>query len=170
MDEVKQMKNTTLSILAASLIVLQPATTFAANIQVEWTQPSNYTDIKAGQEQRDRFQARTFKSFEKHLQKLASTLPQDQKLTFNFTNIDLAGDVNLGNLQRIRVIKETYFPRLSFSYQYLDSNNSVIKTEQVSLKNPRFLVNSRFKYRNKFLSYEKDMLDNWFKDTFVSKE
>lgn len=139
----------------------------AAEVEVKWTNPDKYSDIDAGEEHRKHFKERTFKSFEKHFAKLAESLPEGQKLVLDVTNIDLAGDVNHGGMKRIRVVKDIFFPRMEFNYQLLNADSSVIKSEDVSIKDMGFLMHNGLKYRSQSLGYEKEMLDDWFKDTFA---
>lgn len=150
--------------LAASF--LQFSVAQAAEVEVKWSNSEKYSDIDAGEEHRKHFKERTFKSFEKHFAKLAKSLPENQKLVFDITNVDLAGDVHHGGIKRIRVVKSIFFPRMDFSYQLLNADNTVLKSDDVSLKDMGFLMNNGLRYRSQSLSYEKEMLDDWFKDTF----
>ncbi len=160
--------NKSIVYLIMSIAALVPFTNVqAADVEVKWTNPDKYSDIEAGEEHRKHFKERTFKSFEKHFAKLAETLPENQKLVFDITNVDLAGDVNHGGMKRIRVVKNIFFPRIEFSYQLLNADNSVVKSEDVSLKDMGFLMHNGLKYRSQSFGYEKEMLDDWFKDTFI---
>ena len=55
---------------------------------------------------------------------------------------------------------------MNFSYQILDADGSVIKSDDVVVKDMNFMSGSSLKYRNKSLGYEKKMLDEWFNETF----
>ena len=153
----------------------------AANSEVTWTDFKKYRDINAGNQGRKNFRERTFKSFEKHFTQLAKSLPEKHVLKIAVTDVDLAGDTNAAvinprsmnhsgmkhlNMNRTRVVKDIYFPRMTFSYQLVDAEGVVIKSEDVVVKDMNFMSSSRLKYRHKVLGYEKKMLDEWFKDTF----
>ncbi|MBA6288800.1 DUF3016 domain-containing protein [Colwellia sp. MB3u-4] len=153
-------------LLGLVVVLISAATAQAAQVEVRWTNPDKYSDIDAGQEHRQHFKDRTFKAFEEHFAKMAEALPEQQKLVFDITNLDLAGDVNFGGTKRIRIIKDIFFPRIEFSYQLLNADNTVVKSAEVSLKDMGFLMHSSFRYRNESLSYEKDMLNDWFRKTF----
>lgn len=155
-------------LLSVGIALTQSQIVQAAQVEVQWSNPDKYTDIDPGQEHRQRFKDRTFKEFEKHFAKLAESLPENQKLLFDITNVDLAGDVNFGSMQRIRIVKSIFFPRMEFSYQLLNADNTVIKSEAVALKDMGFLNHTRLKYNHQFLSYEKELLDDWFKKTFAN--
>ncbi|WP_259366993.1 MULTISPECIES: DUF3016 domain-containing protein [unclassified Colwellia] len=156
-------------LLGLVVVLISAATAQAAQVEVKWTNPDKYSDIDAGQEHRQHFKDRTFKAFEEHFAKMAEALPEQQKLVFDITNLDLAGDVNFGGTKRIRIIKDIFFPRMEFSYQLLNADNTVVKSAEVSLKDMGFLMHNSFRYRNESLSYEKDMLDDWFRKTFENE-
>jgi hypothetical protein len=137
----------------------------AATSEVKWTNPEDYRDVNAGQGHRAKFKAKVFADFEKHFAILAEKLPENQKLIINVNDVDLAGDVNQ-NFRRIRVVKDIFFPRMKFSYQVIDLNKNEISSGDVNLKDMNFLMGSSLRYNSDRLSYEKRMLDNWFKETF----
>ena len=155
-----------ISLLTFAAFVTQASTAQAAAVEVTWSNPDKYSDVDAGEEHRQHFKDRTFKAFEKHFINMAALLPETQKLVFDMTDIDLAGDVNFGGMKRVRIIKDIFFPSMSFSYQLLNADNSVVKSGDVALKDMGFMMHSGLKYRDRALGYEKEMFDDWFKKTF----
>jgi len=160
------MKQTILIITLLTTSFLLSPNAFAASSEVTWTDYKSYRDINEGNEGRKQFRERTFKDFEKHFAKLAATLPEGQTLKIDVTDVDLAGDTNAGGINRMRIVKHMYSPRMNFSYQLLDADGKVIQSEEVVLKDMNFMSGSNLKYRNKSLGYEKKMLDDWFEETF----
>ncbi len=161
------MKSATSILLAVVTLAFTAPAVFAADSEVTWTNPDKYRDVKAGQnENRKRFQERTFANLEKHFAKLAAKLPKGQKLTIDVTDVDLAGDVNAGGIDRIRIVKDLYFPRIEFSFQLTDANGTSILADSINLKDMGFMTSSHLKYRNDSLGHEKKMLDDWFSKTF----
>lgn len=152
--------------LSCAVLIMPMSFVHAADVDVKWSNPDKYYDIDPAEEHRQHFKERVFKSFEEHFAEVANWLPENQKLVLDFTNIDLAGDVDFGGSRRVRVVKDMYFPRMEFSYQLINADNSVVKSENVSLKDMGFLMHSRLKYKGKPFSYEKEMFDDWFKKTF----
>lgn len=157
-----------LHIIFATALVLTASQNqaFAASSEVTWTNPNNYRDIQPSNESRKHYRERIFKNFEKHFAKLAENLPEQQTLKLDVTDVDLAGDTLAGGIERLRIIKEIYSPRMKFSYQLLDKNDNIIKSADVALKDMSFMTGSNLKYRQKSLGYEKKMLDDWFFETF----
>lgn len=160
------MKKLTITLLAMFTVVLLPNVVYAATSEVTWTDHEKYRDIHSGNEGRKHFRERTFKSFEKHFAKLAEDLPKGQTLKVNVTDVDLAGDTRSGGINQLRIIKDIYFPRMNFSYELTDTDGSIITSGEIILKDMNFMMGSNSKYRNKSLSYEKVMLDDWFAKTF----
>jgi len=140
----------------------------AAEVDIKWIEPDKYTDIRAGENNRKIFREQLFHNVEKHLSKLASRLPEGQLLIIEVTNLDLAGTTLHAGLNRIRVIKGTYPPRMKFSYQLVDVDQPIVKKGNADLINMNFMMSRRLRYQTDTLGYEKAMLDKWFTHTFKS--
>jgi hypothetical protein len=145
------------------------ASTQAASVNIEWQDADKYTDIRPAGETKHSFRQHVFTELEQHFTKLASQLPEQQQLKIVVTNIDLAGAVEFSGSRQIRIVRELYLPRISFHYQLLDEQNQLVQQEQLKLKDMAFMQNNNLRYRHASLSYEKQMLDTWFKKTFLSK-
>lgn len=153
-------------ILAMAISTLCISSAFAGTSEVTWSNSDKYRDIDPGQGHRAKFKKNVFSHLEKHFNKLAADLPEGQVLKIDVFDVDLAGDVNIGGIHRIRIVKDLYFPRIKFRYQVIDASGDQVIHGQENLKDMNFLSQSSLKYSNDFLGYEKKMLDNWFKDTF----
>ncbi len=146
--------------------VLVPSV-YAATSEVTWGDYKKFRDIDEGNEGRKSFRERTFKNFEKHFAALATLLPEKFVLKIKISDIDLAGDTHAAGINRTRIVKDIYFPRINLSYHLVDENNMDLKSDTVVLKDMNFMARRVLKYRNKSLGYEKPMLDKWFKETFI---
>ena len=76
------------TLLTASFLLAPNA--FAATSEVTWTDYKSYRDIDEGNDGRKQFRERIFKDFEEHFAKLAATLPAEQTLKIDVTDVDLA--------------------------------------------------------------------------------
>jgi hypothetical protein len=150
------------------LFVVGVPSTMAANIDIKWTDPDSYTDIRPGNNNRKHFREHTFKHFEKHFIKLASQLPEGQQLNIEVINVDLAGSTFYGGINRIRVVSDMHPPRLYFYYQLLNVDQSMMVEGKATLKNMGFMRSKALRYSNDSLGHEKAMLDKWFAHTFSS--
>jgi len=157
-------------VLSATLLVwVFTGSAFAGTSEVKWNETDKYTDIRAGNEHREHFKTRIFKAFEKHFSKLSEKLPEGQLLKVKVTDVDLAGDVRFDTMDRIRVIKSLYMPRLEFSYEVISSDKSIVQSGEVDLRDMGFMSGSTLRYQHKSIPHEKRMLDKWFKKTFLKK-
>lgn len=163
------MKKLTTTMMAFFAVVSFSGVAYAATSEVTWTDYEKYRDIDPGEGHRKHFRENTFYNFEKHFTKLASKLPEGQVLKIEVTDIDLAGDTHAAGISRLRIVKDIYFPRMKFSYQLLDANGSELKASKVELKDMSFMMSATLRYSNESLRYEKQMLDDWFFDTFAER-
>ncbi len=160
-----------LIVLVSALSFLSVAPmTMAAESEVTWTNPDDYRDMRPGNTStRKKFQAHVFEELEEHFAKLAAKLPESQKLVIDVTDVDLAGDVRIGTMNEIRIVKDIYHPRIEFSYKLVNADGSVATEDALNLKDMGFLQGSLMRYRNDTLGYEKKMLDDWFNKTFKAQ-
>ena len=148
------------------LYIFTSSPLMAASVEVTWTNPDKYRDIDSGEQHRKHFKERIFKKLEKHFAELADTLPKDQLLKIDVTDVDLAGDVHHGGIRQIRIVKDVYFPRMELSYQLVNADKTMVTSGDAKLKDMRFLSYIGPAYKNESLGHEKKMLDDWFKATF----
>ncbi len=159
------MKKTILYLSTVLALLIAPIAT-AATTTVKWTNPEKYRDIYPGEEHRKKFKAQVFSTLEQHFARLAASLPEGQRLSIEVTDLDLAGDVHQGGIRRIRIIKDLFFPRIQFAYQLTDGANNIIEADEINLKDMNFMHTASLRYHNERFSYEKRMLDDWFRTTF----
>ncbi|EWH10839.1 hypothetical protein DS2_06096 [Catenovulum agarivorans DS-2] len=142
----------------------------AAQLEVEWQNPEEYTDINEGNTYtRSAYQQHVFNRFEQFLTHRAAKLPDEQKLKLVVTDLDLAGETRF-NFEEIRVIKEPYIPRMKFSYQLFDSQGNELQAGDADLKNMSMTTSYLTKPLEDQFKYEFSMLNNWFKKTFTDSQ
>ena len=163
------MKILTTALLTLFTIVSFPNVACAATSEVTWTDYKKYRDINPGDHGRKQFRENTFYNFEKHFTKLAEKLPEGQILKIDVTDVDLAGDTHVAGISRMRIVKEIYFPRMTFTYQLVNADGSEVVANTAKLKDMNFMMGGRLKYRHESIGYEKKMLDDWFEDTFKDR-
>lgn len=156
------MKKLLLSLLTSSVF---GCIAYAGEAKVTWQEPDKYTDIREGQELRDSFREKLFKDFEAVFADLAKQLPDGCLFEVSVTDVDLAGDVNPmrgGSWQNVRVVKDIYWPRMSFSYTLKDGAGGLLAAGTEDIKDLGFLSSSVSFAKTRF-GYEERMLENWFK-------
>jgi hypothetical protein len=150
-------------LLGLSLFTLLNSNVWAGEAKVIWQNPEKYSDIRASHERQDRFQEKLFKHFDKVFTELATQLPSDAQLEITVTDFDLAGEIipRAGNrFNEIRIIKEIYSPKISFSYVYSYKDQIVSGTE--NLRDMNYMSGiGRSSNRAEF-EYEEKMIRKWF--------
>lgn len=137
----------------------------AASVEVNWLDPDSYKDIRhAGSDTKKSFRERLFSQLEGHVAKLAKGLPEDQKLVVDFTDVDLAGNVDpVGGADLVRVVQGNRFPaKLVFDYALKDASGSILQQGSENLKSSGGIVRPANKDA---FGIEKNLLTNWFNET-----
>ncbi|MAG75300.1 MAG: hypothetical protein CL811_00960 [Colwelliaceae bacterium] len=153
-------------LLAISLILPSLLITFASSasmpVEVSWSNVEKYRDLRAANEAKSKFQQRFFKEMSNHLNKLAEQLPHGYKLTMDVDNVDLAGRITFVNGQEIRVIKDMFYPNMSFSYTLTDDKGQVLDKRETKAKGKAFMMNTNSQLGHRSFPYEKNLLSHWF--------
>lgn len=152
-------------IMCVSLMATLLAPVYAGEAKVTWQEPEKFTDIRPGNETREGFQDRVFKEFALMFSDLAKKLPDGYQLDITVTDLDLAGEVNAAHAMRardIRIIKELYWPRITFSYTLKDASNVLVASGKEELKDMNFMSRVGIQTGNSSFNYEETMIRDWF--------
>ncbi len=154
------MKRQLASSVALSLLALGAQ---AAEVKVEWQDLNKFTDVRPSNDTKTDFQIRLVKEFDGIFASLGKRLPDNYTLIINIKDMDLAGDVRpfyRSSLHDIRVMREIYWPRMSFDYELKDPlGNSLVKASQ-ELNDMAYLNRINFAHNSEF-KYEEQMLRDW---------
>lgn len=142
----------------------------SASVKVKWTDPDSYADIHHGDDFKESYREWLFFNLDKHFTKLAEKLPADQHLDIEVLNLDLAGDVHRGSIDLIRIVENRYPPRILMRYSLMTKDKQVISSDEVKLRDTAFMTRGSIRAKRSSLGYEKKMLDDWFKDTFIQNK
>lgn len=154
-------------ILALSIAGLISLQAFAlAKVEVTWTNPDEYSDIKDPFNGFQSTKEDAFYNIEKVLKRLAKRLPDGYLLKLDVTDLDLAGETHSRDY---RVVRDMYPPRMKFSYELLDGGDNVLLTKQENIRDTSFMNGVSIRYRNKAYGFEKQLVENWFKDSFSTR-
>lgn len=138
-------------------------------VKIVWQSPKDFRDIKSSGEIQSRFEKRLFETLTANINKEAvKILKPNQKLEMTITDVDLAGDMRPtfgATADDLRVVKDIYPPRMSFSYRVLD-NDKVIVAGDEKLSDMGFLTGVQSLNSKPFL-YETKMLAEWLKKTIA---
>jgi len=151
------------AVAAAATLLAGP--TAAATVEVRYVEPDNFTDI--GRSSWDR--ERALNTLTAHLQKLGQTLPANQTLRLEVTDIDLAGDIRPWGWHELRVLRDRAdWPSIRMRYTLLEGERT-LRTEEVRLSDLGYMqILSGSDRAGEELAYEKRMVRRWFTDTFAA--
>lgn len=151
--------------MAAALLALS-APASAGEAQVEWKNPEKYTDIRSGTQSAESMRNRIAESLGGEFSDLAAQLPPGFRLTVTVTDLDLAGEVDpipTRQMRGIRVLKDVYFPRMTFDYRLTDAGGAVrLGQTAVVLKDMQYLSASRTARSDDPFYSERKMIRDWF--------
>lgn len=151
--------------LFLTALVAVPAA-HAGEAVMTWRNPEAFTDIDSGDAAQKSFSKGVEKAFNAELGELAEQLPKGYRLEIDFTDIDLAGEVDpvyLRDYREIRILKDVYFPQLSFDYRVLDAAGRQVAGQQgVTVKDMSYLNGPKLASSGTAFYYERRMLREWF--------
>ncbi|MEH6465179.1 MAG: DUF3016 domain-containing protein [Shewanella psychromarinicola] len=140
-------------------------------VKIEWQNPKDFRDIKTSNELQSRFETRLFETLTKNINKQAQKiLKPDQKLDMKVTDFDLAGDMRPtfgaapGDL---RIVKDLYPPRATFSYTITEKGNVVIAGDE-KITDMSFMHNTR-RFNNRPFQYETTLFTDWLQKSVAPK-
>ncbi|QDE32651.1 MULTISPECIES: DUF3016 domain-containing protein [Shewanella] len=140
-------------------------------VKIEWQNPKDFSDIKTSNELQSRFETRLFETLTNNINKQAEKiLKPNQKLEMIVTNFDLAGDMRPtfgATPSDLRVVKDLYPPRATFSYTITENGNVIIAGDE-KITDMSFMYNTR-RLNNKPFQYETTLFDDWLNKTIAPK-
>lgn len=161
------------ALASGALLLLTAQASTAAQVEVTWENPKEYTDVKPANESRKHFRKRVFRNLDEHFAEMAERLPEDHMLQITVTDVDLAGQVwpasfvGIGSGgSDVRLVKRVDIPRMEFSYKLVDGSKQVVQESEVKIKDMGFQERTTSLYRDDPFRYEKQMLKDWFRDEF----
>jgi hypothetical protein len=145
----------------------------AADLAFEYTDPSEFRDLRATDTSQDRFEQRVLKELEAHFRKEAAMLlPEGQNLRVTLTDLDLAGFIEYPSSMRwpmgLRVVRNLDFPQMNFTYEVRDASGELLSSGEEELKDLSFRSTMLVNRDTDALRYEKALISAWFDRRFGS--
>jgi hypothetical protein len=143
---------------------LHGASSPAPRTEVIFDHPEKFTDVKDGYVATDKGRDAildTLRSFLVH--RTESLVPEGDKLTVTFTDIDLAGDYEPwrgAQYDDVRIVKDIYPPAFKFTYSVTDPSGRVVRQGTENIRDLNFQMRLTIDSSDP-LRYEKDILDEW---------
>lgn len=149
---------------AAALLLLASAGAFAA-ATVTFVDVDKMSDVPRDAHKREDMQF----VLREHFNYLSGQLPAGQVLKVDVLDIDLAGDeFPRVAVQDIRVLKgQADWPRMHLRYR-IEQDGNVLASGDSQLSDPGYLMGVN-RYGQDAYSYEKQMLDDWFRKEVLKR-
>jgi hypothetical protein len=143
---------------------LNAAAAPAPKTEVIFDHPEKFTDVKDSYAPSDKGRDAildTLRSFLVH--RTESLIPNGDKLTITFTDIDLAGEYEPwrgAQYDDVRIVKSIYPPAFKFTYSVTEPSGKVIRQGSENIRDMNFQMRLTIDASDP-LRYEKDILDEW---------
>lgn len=151
----------------AGLCLLSATGAFAAEVTVHYVQPEKFSDMPFEPWERED----VMKQLTEHFTRLGQRLPQNQALTIDVLDIDLAGRVipNTRSGRDLRIMKgEADWPHMRLRYS-LQQDGNVVASGDADISDMAYMMHLNRYSDGDPLRFEKQMLDDWFEKTFLGK-
>lgn len=140
-----------------------------AAVTVSFTSPESYTDIGRYRNEPNA----EMKEIEAHLKKLGERyLPPNQSLKIEVLDVDLAGDLRPSRRsgEDLRIVRgKADWPKIKLHY-VLEADGRVLVDQQEKIADMDYLRKPSSRYSNQSLTFEKQILDDWFRQRFAARK
>ncbi len=144
----------------------------APRVDVVYVNPEKVTDVKDSAYSTDKGRDEYLSNLKEHIEsKVDKYIPAGQHLALRITDVDMAGDFEPQRGPRfddVRIIKDIYPPRVNLEFKLTDANGKVLKEGERKISDINFMATINNYFPDDTLRYEKQLLDDWFRDNSVS--
>jgi hypothetical protein len=164
-----------LQFISLSTALILPVIASAGTIEAQYGDVNDFTDFSVY----GLSEEKTLKIFKAELEKTLESLAkkylaEDETLTIQFTDIDMAGDIqpwrNTHNAD-IRYVEAVYPPRLKFTYTLKNADGEVLDEGEASISDLAFQMDTTASFRanSENFYYETSLLRDWMRKTFRNR-
>ena len=146
----------------AFLLCLCSQNAWASPVEISWSNPDKYRDLRAVNETKTAIRYRFFKEISHYMNELSQDLPHGYQLMMDVSQVDLAGNIEFVHGQQVRVVKDMFYPNMAFRYQLKNSQGQVVLADDVHIKGKNFLLSTKRRVGSEPFLYEKKMIADWF--------
>ncbi len=143
---------------------LSAAANPAPRTEVIFDHPEKFTDVKDSYVPSDKGRDAILETLRRYLvHRTDPMIPEGDKLTITFTDIDLAGEYEPwrgAQYDDVRIVKAIYPPAFKFTYSVTDASGKVIREGSENIRDMNFQMRLTIDASDP-LRYEKDILDEW---------
>lgn len=169
-----KLKTVALSLALPMTLALSAMTTTTANAGeavIYWEDITKFSDVDAGVNSQPKFNRKLKKAMSNHFGKLAEQLPTGYKWEVQIHDVNLAGKISRAyrnDREPLRVYDTFFNPSMEISYRVSDDKGKVIANDKHFKLTDHYVDRYRSeKHMQRFLSYEKMMMNAWFKKVLL---
>lgn len=136
----------------------------AASLEVSFVEPKSFRDFSVSGLSEERTQPIFERELQRNLGSLVERHLGDRTLVLEFTDIDMAGDIQPWrnrHFQDIRYVEHIYPPRLDFNYAVRDADGNVILEGSEVLRDIAFMHRLRSPRMSDSFFHETELLRDW---------
>src|SRR5690606_31746600 len=111
--------------------LLMAAAVQAAPVELQWGDPEEFRDIRATNNNQDRFEQRTLRELEEAFREEAEALPENYTLHVTVKDLDLAGEIEYFHRDHpfgLRVVRNVDYPKMELAWELRDEYDEVVKS------------------------------------------
>jgi hypothetical protein len=139
-------------------------------VEVVYDHPEKFTDVRDGDPGTDRGRDEYLRQLKENIEANAGKyIPAGQHLLLHITDVKMAGDFEPWrgpSFSDVRVIRDIYPPRVKLEFKLVDANDKTIKESKREITDMDFLEEINSYFPDDTLRYEKQLLDDWFRNEF----
>jgi hypothetical protein len=150
---------------AIAMLSLLASASASAAATVSYVNPDKMTDVPRDKSDRQWMETTLLE----HFNKLAAKLPAGQDLKVEILDIDLAGEVfPRVPVQNVRVYKDRN-DRVQIHLRFsIEQDGKVVRSGERQLTDAGYLMDRNHYTTNEIYSYEKQLLDDWFRKEVIA--
>ncbi|MGY1408183.1 MULTISPECIES: DUF3016 domain-containing protein [unclassified Luteimonas] len=143
-------------------------------VQVQWTDPSNFTDLKFSGNRWRAAQGSWVEQLAEHMRDSAEKrLPEGERLEVTITDLNRAGRYEPWrgmNMQDVRFVRDHYPPSMALQFKHYGADGQLIAEGSREMRDTGFLMGGGNAASHDNLYYEKRMIDGWVRDELRRSE
>ncbi len=144
----------------------------AASLEVSFVDPKSFRDFSVSGLTEERTQPIFERELARNLGSLVERSLGDRTLVLEFTDIDMAGDIQPWrnrHFHDIRYVEPIYPPRLDFNYAVKDADGNVILEGSEVLRDIAFMQRIRSPRMSDSFFFETELLRDWVRRDLARK-
>lgn len=143
-------------------------------VSVSWTDPARFTEITHSRNRYESMRGDWVRELAQYLRKdAAKELPQGARMEVTITDIDLAGDYEIGSgggFDAVRRMREIFPPRIDLTFKLMATDGRVLSEGTRELIDQFYLRHVSVLSNTDRLHYEKRLIDQWGRQEFKAAD